>query len=192
MPATQKVYPDWVQKHRTKGTTVKKKGNAYYLYKRTSKRVPGKKYPQPVDTYIGIITPDGVVETQKKKLVLSDIEVREYGYSKALWKLCPQGWKDAVGDEWKDVLTALILKWSPHTYLGRDRAVRDPESFHCSFSAQAGMLSRRIFKEHGIDLKELETLQNIYLVRIGKEEAVSHISGEQQKLLDRIGVKLDI
>ena len=74
---TEKVYPEWVQMHRTKGTTVKKKGDAYYLYKRTSKRVPGKKYPQPVDTYIGIITPDGVVKTQKKKLVLSDIEVWE-------------------------------------------------------------------------------------------------------------------
>ena len=42
MPVTEKVYPDWVQKHRTQGTTVKKKGDAYYLYKRTSRRVPGK------------------------------------------------------------------------------------------------------------------------------------------------------
>lgn len=57
---------------------------------------------------------------------------------------------------------------------------------------RGGMLSRRIFKEYGIDLKELETLRDIYLVRIGKEEAVSRISGGQQELLDRIGVKLDI
>ena len=49
MPATEKVYPEWVQKYRTRGMTVKKKGESYYLYKRTSKRVPGKKYPQPVD-----------------------------------------------------------------------------------------------------------------------------------------------
>lgn len=52
MPVTGKKYPDWVQKYRTKGTTVKKKGDSYYLYKRTSRRVKGKKYPQPVDTYI--------------------------------------------------------------------------------------------------------------------------------------------
>ena len=39
----QKVYPDWVQEQRTKGTTVKKSGNNYYLYKHTSRRVPGKK-----------------------------------------------------------------------------------------------------------------------------------------------------
>lgn len=191
MPVDEKVYPDWVQKHRAKGTTVKKKGDSYYLYKRTSKRVPGKKYPQPVDTYIGIITTDGVIRTQKKKLLLSDIEVWEYGYSKSLWELCPQGWKDAVGGEWEDVLKTLIKKWSPQTYLGMDYEIKDPGSFHCSFGAQGGMLSRRIFKEHKVELKELEPLKTIYLVRIGKEEAVSRISSEQQELLGRIGVGLD-
>ena len=62
------VYPEWVQNYRTKGTTVKKIGNSYYLYKRTSRRVPGKKYPQPVDTYIGVITPEGVVKSTRKKI----------------------------------------------------------------------------------------------------------------------------
>lgn len=42
MPVTEKKYLDWVQKHRTKGTTVRKKGDAYYLYKRTSWCVQGK------------------------------------------------------------------------------------------------------------------------------------------------------
>lgn len=60
-------YPDWVKKFRTKGTAIKKVGNSYYLYKHSSKRVPGKKYPQAVDTYIGLITPDGVVKKSKKK-----------------------------------------------------------------------------------------------------------------------------
>lgn len=86
--------------------------------------------------------------------MLSDIEVREYGYSKALWELCPQGWKGAVGAEWED------------------------ESFHYSFNAQSGLLSRRILKEHGIGLKELKPLRDIYLVRIGKEEAVLRTSDE--------------
>ena len=190
MPKTKKVYPEWVQIHRTRGTTVKKKGDAYYLYKRTSRRVPGKKYPQPVDTYIGIITPDGVVQTKKKKVILSDIEVWEYGFSKALWELCPKGWKDAIGDEWEDVLKALILKWSPKSYLGENYAAKDPKIFHCSFGAQAGMMSKRMTKENGIEIKELEKLKDIYLVRIGKEEAVSRIHSEYQEILERIGVKL--
>ena len=81
----EKVYPEWVQQQRTKGTTVKKVGNTYYLYKRTSKRVPGKKYPQPVDTYIGILTPDGIIERKKQQLATTSIKVKEYGFSKAVW-----------------------------------------------------------------------------------------------------------
>ena len=81
------VYPEWVQNYRTKGTTVKKIGSSYYLYKRNSRRVTGKKYPQPVDTYIGVITPEGVVKSTRKKIDLTGIEVKEYGFSKALQAL---------------------------------------------------------------------------------------------------------
>ena len=191
MAAKTKVYPEWVQQYRERGTTVKKKGDSYYLYKRTSKRVPGKKYPQPIDTYIGIITPEGVVYSQKKKVALSDIEVLEYGFSKAMVELCPQGWKDAVGDEWEDLLKSIIYRHSKRTYLQKGYTMREAGSFHCSFPAQIGMLGRRIYREHKIDIKELEPLKDIYLVYIGKEEAVSRISDEQGLLLERIGVRLD-
>lgn len=97
MPVTEKTYPDWVQAYRTRGKTVKKKGDSYYLYKRTSRRVPGKKYPQPVDTYIGIITPEGIITTNKKKVSMTEIEVWEFGFSKAIWNLCPEGWKKNAG-----------------------------------------------------------------------------------------------
>lgn len=108
---TEKKYPDWVQEQRTRGTTVKKKGDTYYLYKRTSRRVPGKKYPQPVDTYIGIITPEGVIKSGKKKISLGGIEVKEYGFSQAVWQLCPEGWKKPLGDDWEDVLSIILWKW---------------------------------------------------------------------------------
>ena len=84
MPAKEKVYPEWVQVYRTRGNTVKKKGDSYYLYKRTSKRIPGKKYPQPVDTYIGVITPEGVVESDRKQIDVTDISVREFGFSRVI------------------------------------------------------------------------------------------------------------
>lgn len=38
------VYPEWVQNYQTQGKTEKKVGNTYYLYKRTSRRIFGKKY----------------------------------------------------------------------------------------------------------------------------------------------------
>lgn len=192
MPATAITYPEWVQKHRVRGTTIKKKGNSYYLYKRTSKRVPGKKYPQAVDTYIGLITPEGVVYSDKKKVTLSNIEVREYGFTKAIQDLCPEGWKKPIGEDWNDVLSIIILKWSPESFLKDTPTLKTENDFHYQFAVQAASLSRRIYKEHGIDLKELEILKTIYLVRIEKNSAISVISPAQQEIIDRLGMSMEI
>lgn len=192
MPVTEKVYPEWVQAQRKRGTTVKKKGDTYYLYKRTSRRVPGKKYPQPVDTYIGIITPDGVIESGKRKVSLAEIEVKEYGFSKTVWQLCPEGWKKPLGDDWEEVLSILIRKWSSETYLLKERRIKKEEEFHYQFGAQAASLSRRIYKEHGVDVSELRKLKSIYLLYLEKETVVSRISPEQKQLLERMGVDLEM
>ena len=192
MPVTEKRYPDWVQAQRTRGTTVKKKGDNYYLYKRTSRRVPGKKYPQPVDTYIGIITPEGVIKSEKKKISLAGIEVKEYGFSKAVWQLCPEGWKKPLGDEWEEVLSIILWKWSPETYLSKERSLKTEQDFHYQFPAQAASLSRRIYKEHGVDLKELQSLKSIYLLYFEKERVISKISPEQEELIRKIGVELSV
>lgn len=186
------VYPEWVQKYRTQGKTVKRVGNTYYLYKRTSRRVPGKKYPQPVDTYIGIITPEGVIESRKKKLSLMGIRVKEYGFSQALWQLCPQGWKKPLGDDWEDVLSIIILKWSPESYLPEERVIKKEEDYHYQFTAQMASLSRRIYKEHGIDLSDLQKLKSVYVVYLEKEAVISQISGEQKELLEKAGVCLEM
>lgn len=55
------MHPEWVQKYKKQGTTVKKIGNNYYLYHATSKWNPEKNYPESVQTYIGKITEDGVL-----------------------------------------------------------------------------------------------------------------------------------
>lgn len=188
MPVTEKKYPAWVQAYRTRGTTVKKKGDVYYLYKRTSRRVPGKKYPQPVDTYIGVITPEGVIESNRKKVSLTGIEVKEYGFSKAIQILCPDEWKAPLGDEWEDILSIIIAKRSPETYLRKEKEIRQEEEFHCQFAAQTGMLSRRIYKKHGIGLEDLEPLKNIYLIYLEKEKVISRISDTQKQLLDQLGI----
>lgn len=150
MPVTEKKYPEWVQKHRVKGTTVKKKGDSYYLYKRTSRRVKGKKYPQPVDTYIGIITPEGVIQSNKRKVSLTDAEVWEYGFSKAVWELCPDDWKKPLGDDWEDVLSIILLRQSPTSYIQKKRTMKNESDFRYQFAAQISSLSRRIYKKWGV------------------------------------------
>ncbi len=192
MPATEKVYPEWVQQYRTRGMTVKKKGESYYLYKRTSKRVPGKKYPQPVDTYVGLITPNGVVYSDKKKVALSNIEVREYGFSKAVQELCPVEWKRPLGKDWEDVLSIILLQLSSESYL-KDRAgMKREEDFHYQFAAQVASLSRRLKNKYGIDLSDLEVMKTIYLVRIEKNTVISAISPKQQELIDQLGLKMEV
>ena len=192
MPKTEKRYPDWVQEQRTRGTTIKKKGDTYYLYKRTSRRVPGKKYPQPVDTYIGIVTPEGIIKSEKKKVSLAEIEVKEYGFSRAVWQLCPEGWKKPLGDDWETVLLAILQKWSPETYLIEERKIKAEQELHYQIKAQAASLSRRLYKEHGTGFQELQILKSIYLVYLGKEKVVSKVSAEQEELLRKLKVDLSV
>lgn len=187
-----KVYPDWVLAHKTRGTTVKKVGINYYLYKHSSRRIPGKKYPQPVDTYIGVITPDGVVKSGRRKLSLTGIEVKEYGFSKALWLLCPESWKRPLGGDWEDVLAIIIRKWSPESYLEKEMAMKSEEEFHYQFAAQMASLSRKIYKEHGIGMAEIEPLKTVYLVYLEKEAVVSKISEVHEDILGRAGISLDM
>lgn len=188
----EKVYPEWVQEHRKRGTTIKKRGDTYYLYKRTSKRVAGKKYPQPVDTYLGVITPEGVIYSDKKKVSLSDAEVYEYGFSKAVWDLCPKTWKKPLGEEWEDILKIIISKWSPESYLVKGHTLRGEEEFHCQFPAQMSSLVRRFKNELDLDIKDLEKLKTVYMILIDNRTILSKLTDEHNEIACRAGIRMEI
>ncbi len=62
-------YPSYVNKFRPKETIIKKVNDVYYVYKATSKRVEGKKYPvQVIEGIIGKIDEDGFHDTEKVRL----------------------------------------------------------------------------------------------------------------------------
>lgn len=176
-------YPDWVKKFRRKGTAIKKVGNSYYLYQHTSKRVPGKKYPQAVDKFIGVITPDGVVEKNKKKVSLEDIEVYKYGFSYTLYSICPEKWKKSLKDEWIAVLKSIISYYSPNSYLLLE--VND----ECSKSVS--LYERKLFDFLNISLEELLSLSTIYLLRFKDRDVISKINDDQNEILDRLNVKIE-
>ena len=191
MPVTEKKYPEWVQQYRKKGTTVNEKGGRYYLYKRTPRRVPGKKYPQPVDTYIGVITPEGVIEAGRRIVTVTDIEVYEFGFTETLMQLCPESWKKAVGDDWEDYLRMIIREYSPNTYLLREYTIGKKEDFRHNYGAQVASLSRRLRLESETDLNELILLSDIYLIYLEKGPVVSRISQGHKVFLERHGVRLE-
>ena len=129
-------YPDWVLSSKTKGTSIKKIGNYYYLYSATSKRIPGKKNPQPVEKYIGIITWDGVVETNVKKISTASIKVYEYGMSYALQSLLPDEFLINSHDKqtlWYAFLH-IVKSVSPKSYLLRDLAPPSIDELHINLT----------------------------------------------------------
>ena len=191
--ATIKVYPDWVQKYREKGTTVKKVGNNFYLYKHSSKRVPGKKYPVPVDTYIGKITPDGLEKEQaKRKVGTGEVEVKEFGFSKAVEQLCPQSWKEPLGTEWKNTLDFIIKRESPESYIVKIRDVPEELDPRIQLGAQIGMLNRRMKNDYGVDMKDLKILKTVYAVYVGKKVLLSKTNEKQESLIAKLGISLEV
>ena len=75
------TYPDWVEKYRDKGKTIRKVRDGYGLYECTSVYVKGQKYPKLKQTYLGKITEeDGFipkVSYNKKR----EVTYIEYGLS---------------------------------------------------------------------------------------------------------------
>jgi len=82
------AYPDWVLKHKVKGTYINRVKGRYYLYAAHSERVPGtKKVKRICDGYLGRVTEDkGLVPAKDK--VSDTIKVMEYGISSLLLFVC--------------------------------------------------------------------------------------------------------
>lgn len=72
------MIPEWAEKYRKPGTTIKKVGNGYYLYSATSKTVEGKKYPVSVQNYLGRITEDGLIDA-RKHIRISSTQAKRLG-----------------------------------------------------------------------------------------------------------------
>jgi hypothetical protein len=181
-------YPEWVKQHREPGTSAKKVGNSYYLYKTTSVRVPGKKNPQPKSEYIGIITPEGVVKTGVRKTTANTVRVYEYGFSYALKQLMPASFTRGVRDKEKAKLLLLhiIRQYSPHSYLLRGIALPPAEDRHVSLPVQ----TRRYERLSGIRIQDLLPLGQLYLVEIDGREMVSEITPEIAGIMAKAGVTL--
>lgn len=81
-------YPEWVLKHKRKGTYINRVKDKYYLYAAHSERVPGtNKVRRVSDGYIGRITEkEGLVLSKPK--IKGYIEVLEYGREALIFQLC--------------------------------------------------------------------------------------------------------
>jgi hypothetical protein len=181
-------YPDWLDRFREPGTAVRKIGNSYYLYKVTSVRVPGKKNPQPKGEYIGVITPEGVVKTNVRKLQTDVVRVYEYGFSYAMRQLTPPKFTSDIGDAPKaeSLFLHIVKKYSPTSYLLRGVDLPPAEELHVCLSTQIKKYERL----SGARIESLMPLCRLYLVEMGGREMLSEITPEIEELLTGLGVSL--
>lgn len=105
------AYPDWVLKHKKKGTYINKVGDNYYLYAAHSEHIPGtaNKSRRVCDGYLGKITEaDGFIPKKQKP----SPKVLEYGLSCAIISLCKVPFQriiDDYPDTFKDIIIRSIL-----------------------------------------------------------------------------------
>jgi hypothetical protein len=178
-----------VNEFKVKGTSVKKVGNEYYLYRATSKRVPGKKYPQPVEEYIGVITKEGVKRTNVKKISTDRVRVYEYGMSYVMQKLLPEAF--LVNSHDKETLRFAFLhivkRISPKSYLLRGTELPDISELHINLNLQY----KRYERLAGVKIEDLRPLSDLCLVETRECDMLSEVTPEMDELLARLGVKID-
>jgi len=93
-------YPDWVLRHKKKGTYINYQNGKYYLYAAHSERVPGtNKVRRVSDGYLGRITEeDGLIPAKRKLSEL--VHVFEYGLSETILSLC-DNIREGLGREYR-------------------------------------------------------------------------------------------
>lgn len=102
------MYPKWVVKYHTKGTSIKVINGSYYLYSVTSKRVKGKNYPVSFQKYIGKITEDGLIEPAKISFIPGFDEI------------CYLGIEDDIIDKDKELLNKIpAIRQSDVYFVGK-------------------------------------------------------------------------
>ena len=174
--------PDWAKKWKRKGTVLVMVGDLCCIYKSTSKRVPGKKNPVPVRTYIGTVTPDGVVVKKDINIDKGDMEVYEAGLTDFILSCVPEKLvKKTTGESEEErlkrqdyLVKQMILRLSPESYVSREvplEADKDKE-------AQA--LAVRFQKITAVFLEDLDCLKRVHLVVFADGTEVRSRMNEEQ------------
>lgn len=117
--------PNWVLRHKRRGTQITRIGNRFYLYKISSRWDPQKKRAVKVtEEYLGKITKDCVIPPKYKRVEdqYRQISVKEYGTSYFLQKISRDiitELKDIFGKEWKELFSLAVFRLTEKSPLKR-------------------------------------------------------------------------
>lgn len=111
------AHPDWVLKHKTKGTEIRKLGNYYYLYKIRSEYDKEKKRAKKItEKFLGKITEEGLIKPKHERIIESqkNISIKEFGASQFIAKESNdiiQNLKEVFPDTWKEIFTFAVFRF---------------------------------------------------------------------------------
>ena len=109
------AHPDWVLRHKKKGTLIARRGDHYYLYRVSSHWDSEKKRARmKTEEYLGRITPEGLIEPRAKRIMrrYDQIAVKEYGASFLLRSIS----RDLISTlaecfpEWKEIFVFACMR----------------------------------------------------------------------------------
>lgn len=110
------AYPDWVLKHKQKGTEIKENNGNFYLYERSTVWDKEKKQPRKISgKYLGKITPEGLIHAERRSLRIKPgcISVLECGASEYLLHISEDIQKNLrkhFEDDWERIYVLSILR----------------------------------------------------------------------------------
>jgi hypothetical protein len=185
------IYPDWVKKHRPKGTAIKYSNGQYRLYKVHSNRVEGKSYPVVVhDEYLGIITENGVIPPKTKQVDVYDIEVKEFGESFVIYHLCLSV-LETLKKKYKHMSESIYIRAIQiafNLYNSYLEGFEDP-SFEV-LDYKIDDVIKQLYKI--IDFDYITELNTIYIVNLGGKWYLSNVTDKQQEILDELNLVLEV
>ena len=185
-------YPDWVLKHKKKGTYVNYVKGKYYLYAAHSERVPGtKKVKRVSDGYIGRITEEyGLIPARDK--VDGDIFVYRYGLHMTALALADDillglhRSRDNKGDEERMLVMGILLATDKtanneaynSSYLckvfpGIDTGKKLTEKKQTGVERCSRMVADKLSGVIGDDMGMLTKLANVYMVIVNNKHYLS-------------------
>ena len=188
--------PEWAVDYKAKhGGTLRKRGNAIYYYKKTSRREKTGEPPVSYEKYMGILTEEhGLIPPQRTLIDTNRMSWAEYGWTKVILTLCPETWKKACGNDAEEILHACIISESPNSML----KFKYPSGFsdkqiETRVKTQKTSLYRRLLNECGINHKELDIFKNL-LVLFDKSGHVilTQITDEMNSLANIIHIDLQV
>ena len=203
-------YPEWVIKHKGKGTYINYTKGIYYLYAAHSERVSGtKKVNRVCDAYLGRITEeDGLIPPKDK--VEGIVTVLEYGLSTLAFSVCDDirsGLRRTFSKNGDFVIAAAILtfiygKYDYSVFRYSYLSMTFPELDFKTLPTQAQasgidrgskMIKDTMLRTFGEDLQDVTLhFAHLYKVNVNGKFYLSEESNEIKKLKQKYNIKWEV